>query len=784
MSRAPATLKRLIVGKPRSTGEMERTLLPKFIALPIFASDALSSMAYATQEILLVLAATGVASLGLVFPVSIAVAALLAVVVLSYMQIVRAYPQGGGAYVVAREQLGLGSGLLVAAALLTDYTLTVAVSITAGVDAIVAALPPVRDFKVVVVIAFISLVTLANLRGVRESGTFFAVPSYGFVLSIFATILLGLAQCTTGCHAAPSIDTPVPAVEALTVFLILRAFAAGTTALTGVEAIAEGVPMFRFPQSRNAARTLALLAMMSCSMFLGLSLLAHLTHVHYTSDFQKTVVAQIALAVWGHSPGFYIVQAMTAAILILAANTAFNGFPVLMSILARDSVVPRYFLNRGDRLVLSNGVIILAVAASALVWIFQANLTALIQLYLIGVFVSFTLAQAGTVRKWRSERPRGWRRSAIINSVGSGMTGLVLVIVLVTKFLLGAWIVVVLIPLLVYVMYRMHRHFADLKLQIEQEDRRPALRRPARQHMVLVVSRVDAATARAVGYVRSTRSRDVRAITTDKSNGSPWKRLAPDIPLTCVPESSLRSGVIKYARERRADLGPDDFLTVVIPELLASASFLELVRNPSVHRLKALLVREPGIQVLDAPMLKEEIDPDVDEATEPTTHLAVVLVRGIGNPTLQAIRYAETLSASKIIGLNIGLDPEASMRLGNEWMNKDIPYPLVIEDSPFRDIGNAIRHYVRSLRPDGIERVVTVVIPEVVVPTRRHRILHRQTALVAKSNLLFERGVVVVSVPYHVGQLKGVIPELTEEKGKAPASHAPGRGPTGTPGSG
>lgn len=750
MSRAPAALKRLIVGKPRSSGELERTLLPKLIALPIFASDALSSMAYATQEILLVLATAGATTLGLVSPISVAVAILLAVVVISYRQIVRAYPQGGGAYVVAREQLGLGAGLLVGAALLTDYTLTVAVSVTAGVDAIVSATPIIGDFKVEAVILFIAAVTLANLRGVRESGSVFAVPSYGFVLAIFATIVLGFAQCLGGCHVAPSAGKVIHVSTDLSVILLLRAFAAGTTALTGVEAIAEGVPMFRFPQSKNAGTTLAMLAAMSCSMFLGISVLAHLTQVHYVSDQQKTVVAQIALAVWGNSIGFFLVQALTAAILILAANTAFNGFPVLMSILAGDRVVPRYFLSRGDKLVLSNGIAILAVAASILVWIFQANLNSLIQLYLIGVFISFTLAQAGTVRKWRGERPPKWARRAAINGFGSVMTGVVLVIVLITKFRSGAWIVVILIPVLMYLMHSMHKHFELVSSELKEGTRIPSLRRRANQHMIIVIPRVDAAAARILGYLRSTRVTDIEAVTIDETNGAAWRKLAPDIPLKVLEGSSLIPAVLSHCRTRRRELGADDFLTVVVPEVLKTAGLSEVVLNPSLHRLKAKLVAEPGVQVMDAPILKEDIHPSVDEAVEPTANEVVVLVRGLGNASLQAVRYAETLSVTRLTGLNIGLDTKSSMTLGNEWMAEDMQYPLVIEDAPFRDVGASIQSYIRSLEPDGINKVVTVVIPEIIVPTRRHRILHRQTALVVKRHLLFERGVVTVSVPYHL----------------------------------
>src|SRR5918996_378188 len=349
-----------------ASGELEHTLLRKTIALPVFASDALSSMSYATQEVLIVLALVGTSALSLVVPISFAVGVLLAVVILSYRQIVRAYPGGGGAYVVALENLGLYPGLIVGGALLIDYVLTVAVSITAGADAIVSAATSLAPYKLAITMGLIGLVTLANLRGTKESGRLFAVPTYGFVISIYALVITGVLRCVGGCPQAESASLQPDSVTVLTAFIVLKAFTAGTTALTGVEAIAEGVPVFRFPQSKNAATTLAILAALSISMFIGLSWLADRTNVVYVEDLEghRTVVAQVANAVFSGGLMFYVVQVMTALILILAANTAYTGFPVLSSILARDRLMPRQFLSRGDRLVFSNGIVILAVSAA------------------------------------------------------------------------------------------------------------------------------------------------------------------------------------------------------------------------------------------------------------------------------------------------------------------------------------------------------------------------------------------------------------------------------------
>jgi amino acid transporter len=752
MSKAQTALKRVFVGRPMASGELEHTYLPKIIALPVFSSDALSSVAYAVQEQLLVLAAAGAMALHLTFPVSVTIGVLFAVVVLSYQQIVKAYPSGGGSYIVARENLGNTAGLLVGAALIIDYTMTVAVSITAGVDAIVSAVTGLAPFRVALVVALIAAVMLINLRGVRESGAFFSIPTYAFLLSITALIAAGLYKCIGGCPAAPSADTHLAALGPVTIFLLMRTFAAGTTALTGIEAIADSVPSFRPPQSKNAARTLALLGIIAISMLLGVSWLAVHTGVIFTENAERTALAQVALAVFGEGSMFYVLQVTTAAILVLAANTAFNGFPVLMSILARDRVMPRHFLNRGDRLVLSNGVVILAFFASVVVIAFKAELTHLIQLYLLGVFISFTLAQAGTAIRWTKLRAAGWKKRAAINSFGALMTGVVLIIVLLTKFLLGAYIVVVLTPILMYAMHSIYVHLNDVKNQLAEPQRRPSDRRPGNQHMVILVSQVDAATARAVGYGRAARIAELTAVTFEDSNVAPWERLAPDIPLQHIARNGrgVTSAIRSHLRDKRRHMSEDDFLTLVVPEVLHSTGLGEILGHPSLHRLKASLLTEPNVQVLDVPMAESEIDPNVDESREPARNHVVVLVGAVHNALLQAIEYAETLNATSIEGVYFGLETEGGEQVGDAWLEARIPHPLQIKDSPFRDIGRSVRDHVEGMRPDGVNRVVTVVLPEFVVPKRRHQILHGQTALIVKRHLLFARGVVVVSVPYHL----------------------------------
>jgi amino acid transporter len=749
MSRTATALKRLIVGRPMSWGELGHTLLPKGIALPVFASDALSSMAYATQEILLVLALVGVAGLSLVVPIALAVALLLAIVIVSYRQIVRAYPGGGGAYVVAYENLGFTAGLTVGAALLLDYTLTVSVSITAGSDAIVSAMPGLADNKVGLTLGLIAFVTLANLRGSKESGRIFAVPTYGFVIATYVLIITGLTKCVGGCPQAESAGEHLEPEAMLTAFVLLKAFAAGTTALTGVEAIAEGVPVFRFPQSKNAATTLGILGVLSISMFIGVSWLTDHTNVVYTEEATRTVVAQVAHAIFGGGPMFYVIQVFTALILILAANTAYTGFPVLASILSKDNMVPRQFRSRGDRLVFSNGIVILAVLASVLVVIFDANLNKLIQLYLVGVFLSFTLAQAGTVMRWRRTREPGWQKSAAINAVGGAVTGIVLVVVILTKFKSGAWIIILATPLLMFLMRAVYKHYTYVSDQLAHPERRPLDRRPGNAHFVIFIRKIDAAAARAVGYARATRSADISAVTFDAANQSEWGRLAPEIKLETL-QTGTHDFLLTYLRERRASLPPNDFLTVMTPEVLAGGGWYEIIRRPGVHRLKAKLVREPYIQVLDIPLLAADIDPGVHDAHEPARNHVVVLISAVHNAVLEAIEYAETLRPTDIRAVSFGLDPEETERLGDQWLEARVPHPMEIEESPYRDLGESVLRYIRRFAPDGVNRVVTVVIPEFVVSKRRHQVLHGHTALIVKRRLLFETGVVVVSVPYHL----------------------------------
>ncbi len=625
-----------MLGRPFRSDRMGETLLPKRLALPIFASDPLSSVAYATQEILLVLTLGGLAYLYLAPWVALAVAVLLAVVVISYRQVVRAYPSGGGSYEVASRNLGRGAGLVVAAALLVDYILTVAVSVAAGVDNIISAVPELNPWRIPINIGFVALLAAMNLRGVRESGRAFAVPTYMFIVGVLVMIVVGLTQTIAG-------DAPVAESAGWQVhpeqiglgalgltLLALRAFSSGCTALTGVEAISNGVPAFKPPRSTNAARTMAAMGTIAISMFAGVTALALIADVHVAdntcdlggfpgdcaSDPQRTVIAQIAAAVFGgdHNVFFYYIQAATALILVLAANTAFNGFPLLGSILAQDRYLPRQLHTRGDRLAYSNGIVALALIAGILIAVFDGSVTRLIQLYILGVFTSFTLSQFGMVRHWNrhlaTERDRAARRrmhrSRIINAAGGCLTGLVLVIVLATKFTHGAYLVVLAVPLLWLMMRGIRRHYDAVRRELVAEPDDRVL--PSRVHAVVLVSTVHKPTLRALAFARATRPDTLTAVTVNVDDAdtralqTQWEDNELPVPLTVIesPYREVTRPVVDYIKQIRRE-GPRDVVAVYIPEYVVGHWWENLLHNQSALRLKGRLLFEPGVMVINVP---------------------------------------------------------------------------------------------------------------------------------------------------------------------------------------
>jgi amino acid transporter len=626
-------LKRLLVGRPVRSDRLHHTLLPKRIALPVFASDALSSVAYAPDEILLTLSIAGATAYVYSPWVAIAVAVVMLTVVASYRQNVHAYPSGGGDYEVATVNLGPKFGLGVASALLVDYVLTVAVSVSSGVANLGSVVPYVAEHKVGIAIAAVALLTAMNLRGIRESGTLFAIPTYGFMIVIIGMLLTGLVRIFLlgDDLRAPSASLVINAEKSnLTTFafgfLLLRTFSSGCAALTGVEAISNGVPAFRKPKSRNAATTLLLLGVLAITMLVGIVALARRTNLQYVENpdqilsgpvgyVQKTVTTQLGETVFGSgSMLLYVVAVMTALILFLAANTAFNGFPVLGSILAQDRYLPRQLHTRGDRLAFSNGIVFLAVFAVVLIVAFRAEVTRLIQLYIVGVFVSFTLSQTGMVRHWnrllRTERDPAVRRRMIrsrtINMFGLTLTGAVLIVVLVTKFLLGAWIAIAAMVVIYLTMLGIRSHYDGVARELAPADDRPVL--PARNHAVVLVSKVHLPTMRALAYAQAARPDTLTAVTVNvdekdtRALQAEWERREIPVPLTVVdsPYREITRPIIEYVKSVRRE-SPRDVVTVFIPEYVVGRWWEHLLHNQSALRLKGRLLFEPGVMVTSVP---------------------------------------------------------------------------------------------------------------------------------------------------------------------------------------
>jgi amino acid transporter len=508
-------LKRALIGRPRQSGELKNTLLSKKLALPVFASDPLSSVAYATEAALVVLVGASASATGLALPISVAIAAVMAIVVLSYTQTVRAYQTSGGAYVVARENLGTLPSLVAAASLLVDYVLTVAVSVAAGMLALTSAFPSLDGHAVTLSLCFIAVLTVANLRGVREAGILFALPTYAFVAAMFVTVATGIGRCAFGDCPQAVVPDPIPAgAGAVGVLVILGAFASGASALTGVESISNGVNAFREPRGKNAALTLLAMGGIAITLFLGVSYLAVATHARPSGDV--SVLSEIARAVFPSSsaagPLYFVVQAVTFAILVLAANTSYQGFPRLAAVLARDRFFPRQFVNLGDRLVYSNGIVVLAGLAGALIVVFHADTNALIHLYVIGVFTAFTISQAGMVRHWLRTREPGWRKSALMNGAGAVATGLVDLLVIEAKFLEGAWMVVVAVPLLVVLFLAVNRHYRIVARRLRAGAAAVRAAPDPTNNVVLYVDGFDPAAHVAAWYAREVTRDGYRSI--------------------------------------------------------------------------------------------------------------------------------------------------------------------------------------------------------------------------------------------------------------------------------
>jgi amino acid transporter len=612
-----AELKRLFVGRPLATEQLAHERLSKRIALAVFSSDALSSVAYATEAILIALLAAQQQALGYATPIAVGIALLLITVAFSYRQTIIAYPQGGGTYIVSRENLGTIPSLVAASALLIDYVLTVAVSMSASVAAISSAISALEPYRVELAVGLIALVTLANLRGIKESGRIFAVPTYLFVVSMFVLIGVGLFKVISSGGAVAAAPQPaIPLIseemQDLSFFLLLRAFAAGCTALTGIEAIADGVPAFRKPESRNASITLVIMAVILCAMFLGTTVLANAYHIIPDGSPQpETANSQLARVIFGNgSPFYYILQVATMLILVLASNTAFADFPRLSYFLSRDRFLPRQFAQRGDRLVFSNGVVALGIISALLVIAFGAREQALLHLYAVGVFMSFTLSQFGMVQRWRRLRTPGWQRNAAINLLGATVTGTVLVVIASTKFLEGAWAVLLMIPIMVVTLRAVHWHYSEVAKQLSLADAPPPI---------------------------------------------------------------------------------------------------------AVRR-----------------------------------HTAVVLISGVHRGVIPALQYGLSLAPDNVTAVYVDMDAEATQKLQEKWKQWGSGVPLVVLSSPYRSLVRPLMNYIDEIDKQYDDDVLTIILPEFIPSKWWQHLLHNQTALLIKATLLFSKGKVVTSVPYHL----------------------------------
>ncbi|GAA1503036.1 APC family permease [Sphaerisporangium rubeum] len=633
-------VKRVLVGRALRSAQAHEQLLPKRIALPVFASDALSSVAYAPQEILITLGVAGLAAYHFTPWIAAGVVVILLTVVASYRQNVRAYTSGGGDFEVATVNLGSNYGLVVASALMVDYVLTVAVSVSSGVENLAAALPFLADRKVVAALVIVAVLTVLNLRGLKEAGLAFAIPTYAFMFSILGLILWGGVRLASGTElraptAGFSVTGESVGVEGFAlIFLLLRAFSSGCAALTGVEAISNGVPAFRKPKGKNAATTLLALGLLAATMFGGITALAYVTGAKFADpsvgsvvldeagrrvEHPPPVIAQVAQTVFSDfPPAFYLIAAMTALILVLAANTAFNGFPVLGSVLAQNRYLPRQLHTRGDRLAFSNGIVILATMAGVLIYAFNAETTRLVQLYIVGVFVSFTVSQTGMVRHWNrllratgDPRARGGMiRSRAINAFGALITGLVLVVVLVTKFTHGAWIACAAMAVLYVMMRGIRRHYDNVatELRVPEDTEVDESMLPARNHAIVLLSKIHKPTLRALAYARATRPSTLEAITVsvDAEEAAQlqrqWEERGIPVPLKILdsPYREITRPVLEYVKHLRRR-SPRDVVTVFIPEYVVGHWWEHLLHNQSALRLKGRLLFQPGVMVTSVP---------------------------------------------------------------------------------------------------------------------------------------------------------------------------------------
>lgn len=604
-------LKELLIGPPLPTQQLHETKLNKIRALAAFSPDALSSIAYANQEIYLGLAVAGSAGLSLAWPIGLAITGLLVIVALSYYQTIQGYPSGGGSYVVARENLGALPGLVAAAALLIGYLLTAAVSLTAGVEALASAFPSLWPYRVIIALVLLSFITLANLRGLRETGSLMSVPVYLFLFVYLPMLAYGFFRLWTG-QSLPTEEIVLPVSQPVTLFLILHTFSAGCTALTGIEAISNGIPSFQPPEAKNAGRTLIVMAILMAILFVGSIGLTQFLGI--VAGPQETILSALARRLLGNGPGYFVIQASTMLVLAVAANTSFAGFPRLAAILSQDKFLPRQLTGLGDRLVFANGIFSLALATAALIIIFSGDSHSLVPLFAVGVFLAFTLSQAGMVLHWRRVRGANWFLKSFINGIGAIATALTVLVIGISKFLEGAWITVILIPIIVIIFLRIRAHYRDVAGELSLHGLPPSLKPLPVPRVVIPISGVHRGIVDAVDYARSI-SGDVTAVYVELEPGESeavqekWNRWWPDIPLKVVssPYRSIIQPLLDFLEATDTEHQDGQLATVILPEFVPAQWWQSLLHNQTGWLLKAAILyhrrQQSGLQrvVIDVP---------------------------------------------------------------------------------------------------------------------------------------------------------------------------------------
>ncbi len=769
--RITRSAKRLLIGAPIATAQAEHERLTKFKALAVFSSDAISSVAYATEAILITLIAAGSANLGYTLLISFAIVALLTVVVISYRQTIPAYPSGGGSYIVAKDNLGTIPGLTAAASLMIDYVLTVSVSISAGVQALATLFPSLGHDVVLIDVVLVIIITVVNLRGVRESGSIFAIPTYIFIGSALLLILVGIIKVFLIQHQGLiGHFQPVAAVEPLGIFLILRSFAAGCAAMTGTEAISNGIPAFKKPEARNAAITLTWMAVILGTLFIGISVLGLSYGIEANTAGNPTVIGQIAQRVFSGWLVFMypVFQLATLLILTLAANTSYSDFPRLASLLARDHFLPHQFAFRGDRLAFSTGIISLAILASLLLIIFEGNTTALINLYAVGVFMSFTLSQGGMVLHWwrlRKEHP-GWQRSLAINGLGALTTLLVALVIAITKFTEGAWVVVLLIPTLILMFVGIRKHY--LHVERERTTVLPISPKAIRHLLIVPVAELNAVAQQAIAYARSISSHVTAVhINTDpekaaalQENWKTWQEGLTEqeqVPLDIIDQvhhSRVRS-LLHYINTHQQS---GRTLTVILSETSKKSILIRLLSNSGELRLKIALFFRPEIVVTNIPGYGEKSS--IPVRPRDIKHRIIVPVAELDRASVQSLAYARSISL-RVAALHVAINPQDVETINEKWLrlrqhiSKEEETQLVIIESPYRSLLRPLLAYIETMRELHPDETLTVILPEFVVAHWWEYPLHNQTALQLKSAFMDIPGLVVTDIPQHlVKQLK------------------------------